>query len=197
MRTFAFFLVTILFGMSILFGQELSFPNYFVVRYLEKSSGSTYYIDTKNGKPIGKVIREKKDDKAIFSFFSLDNQLLAYSQTAAQSKDTVVNVFNYAGEKIGWFVSDSSTNRQYKVYNQNNQCIGKGGMNWIGNRFTLTAPDNAHLELITFHRPFFRMVVDNWHATIHRPDKIDYRIDVLIGAFQAYINVKAFEKLKT
>lgn len=196
MRTSTFLLTLFLLSRAFLFSEESAFPDNFIVKYQALTFGTLYHIEAKEGYMVGKVFRDKQRGEGFFSYLNLENRLIARAHTNTYYSETVVHVFDSSGQKIGRLVGESFTlyPKEYRIYDATDHLVAKGGLNWIGSRFTLVDPSNPHIELITFHRPYFGLMSDHWHGAIHQPGKIDHRLYVILSAFQAYLEVKSFEK---
>ena len=168
----------------------------YVIRYQSLTSGSVFHVETIDGERIGKVIREQQNENVDYTLFGKEEQILASAKTVRYKADTIVTLIDPKGEDIGWFAAQiyNLYPTEYKVYASQNRLVAKGFMNWLGNSFALTDPNNPKAYLVTFLRPRFKLFNDNWHFQVHTEGAIDFRILCVIGTFQTACDLK-FEQL--
>lgn len=168
-----------------------------MIRYQPLTSGTTYHVETKQGKKVGKVIREKKGETIFYTFVDLEEQSLASGPTERNQTDTTVHLSDKNGESLGFFSAEiyNLYPTEYRVFTKNKLLIAKGYMHWLGNNFALADPENPKRFLVTFSRPMFKLFNDYWHFDIHEEGAIDLYLLSVMGAFQTACDLN-FEMLE-
>lgn len=168
----------------------------YVVRYQRLTCGSIFYIETKQGERVGKVIRERKDESVIYTFFAEGN-IWATGETESHLANTFVHLFDRDKHPIGWFAAEIHAvyPMEYKIFSTANQLVAVGYMNWIGSAFSLTDPDNPKRFIASFFRPMYKLFFDNWHFDIHEDGVVDFRLLSVMGVFQAACDLN-FESIE-
>lgn len=186
------FLLLIVF-LSLPFGLE---AEEYVIIYQSLSSGSLFHIETKEGKKVGKVVRERKNRTIYYSFYNADELLTAQGKLEKEDTETTLFVSDSEGNDLGSFIAEiyNVYPTQYQVFSNRQILVAKGWLNWLGSSFTLVDPNIPKRYLVSYFRPMFKLFNDYWHFDIHEKDVIDFRIVVFIGVFQSACDLK-FEKL--
>ncbi len=164
-------------------------PTQFNIQYQPLSQGSFFYVQ-QNHRSLAKVLRTVGGNE-LFCYQTLDNQVIATLEIEKVGSTTIGKMYGPEGDKIGWFTASIYTlyPEEFLLYDASDALIAIGWMNWICNRFTLTAPHNDKLEYATFTRPYFKLHSDSWHAEIKNSAVIDPAAFVLIGAYQTSLNL--------
>jgi len=169
---------------------DVSYPKNFYIQYQTLSYGTLFHVMQDNGTPFGKVVR-KLGPKEQLLFYTLDDQLIVQAELEKNGSDTTAKVKWPNGEELGRFTATIYTiyPADFKLYINKNQLIAKGSMNWVGTRFTLTDPNNAHREFVIYSRSRSNFHADRWHIEINRQGEIDPALLVIIGSYQTSLNL--------
>jgi hypothetical protein len=158
----------------------------YVIRYQTLSAGSLFYIDTKEGEPVGKILRQNSSEGLFFCFVAQDTLLASGQAVVSDVLNLSLTLVDKENQQIGGFLAiiPNLYPTEYQIFNKSQQLIAKGYMNWIGSTFSLVDPENPTHYLATFFRPFFKLFNDNWHVDVLEENLIDLRLLCVLGAFQ-------------
>jgi hypothetical protein len=166
-------------------------PNKFLIRHQAKSIVKTFYVES-HDLPIGKVIKEARNEEVFFHFLDDFEKLVAYATTTLSKEEIEIVVYSADKVKLGTILRETFSFRplKYTVLDAEKRPLAYGEMNWLGTRFNLVYSDNRYKECAVFSRPYFRMMNDYWHVKAAEPCVIDPRILVILATFQSDIDTK-------
>ncbi|MCB1180605.1 MAG: hypothetical protein KDK55_01100 [Chlamydiia bacterium] len=148
-----------------------------------------YFLETEDD-TYGKVT--VKDDSEIYIVFAdLNDNDQAYAYLNHDKNDITMKVLDENHFSLGNVIRTNShlTGINYLIYDPQGSLQAKGKLNFVGTRIIIRDPNNHWTKFATFHRPNFKIPTrkDYWYLTIHKNERIDPRVLIMIGTLQAEI----------
>lgn len=171
---------------------QAALPRDFCYKAKNENNKVVFTLESNKGVTCGTVRMENRSENgAHLCHQGADGAVLSRTAVELSSSYDLVSIYNQGQRLIGTIRHEtfSLAPSQYVILDARGCPLAYAKGNLLGTLFSLYETNGEERLIATFYRPPMHILGDPWWVTLEQPTPIDERLIVILGAFQATLDL--------